>query len=107
RKFKLNWIAPCALAALTAILAGCRSIGPDTVARDRSDYSSSVAESWKRQTLLNIVKLRYVDPPVFIDVANIVAGYSLQTGVNVSGTLSSQHAIQGNFGAAGIQGLYT
>src|SRR5579872_5898389 len=97
----------CAILLLLTVSAGCRSIGPDSVARDRADYSESIGESWKRQTLLNIVKLRYLDPPIFVDVANIVAGYSLQTGVSLSGTVSSEHAVQGNFGAAGLQGIYT
>ena len=86
---------------------GCTHLGPKTVAVDRSDYGTAIADSWKQQTLLNIVKLRYLDLPVFLDVASIVAGYSMQTGVSVNGTLSSQNAIQGNFAAAGAQAIYT
>lgn len=78
------------------ICCGCKSIGPATVPRDRFEYSGSISESWKRQTLLNIIKLRYMDPPTFVDVGQIVAGYSLETGVNLGGNLSSAGAIQGN-----------
>lgn len=93
--------------AAAAILTGCTHLGPKTIAVDRFDYSSSIADSWKQQTLLNIVKLRYMDLPVFVDVASVVSGYSLQTGVNVGGTLSSVGAIQGDFAAAGAQAIYT
>lgn len=95
------------LAVTTAMLAGCASVGPATVGVDRADYGTAIAESWKQQTLLNIVKLRYMDLPVFMDVASIVAGYSLQTSVSVSGVLSSSKAVQGDYGALGGQAVYT
>src|ERR1022692_5069853 len=100
----LSRLSP-ALASLT-LVTGCTHIGPKTVAVDRFDYSTAIADSWKQQTLLNIVKLRYMDLPVFVDVASIVSGYSMQTGVSVNGTLSSEQAIQGNFLAAGGQAIY-
>lgn len=70
------------------LLFGCAPIGPATITQDRFDYNSAITESWKRQTLLNIVKLRYLDPPSFTDIGQIVAGYSLETGVNASGQLA-------------------
>ena len=49
----------------------------------------------------------YMDLPVFVDVASVVSGYSMQTGVSVNGTLSTEKAIQGNYLAAGGQAIYT
>jgi len=89
------------MAFSVGLLGGCRSIGPGTVARDRYDYSSSISESWKRQTLLNIVKLRYLDPPIFVDVGQIVAGYSLETGVSLGGQVADPRANSLALGASG------
>lgn len=60
-------------------LTGCFAIGPRTVARDRFDYSAAISESWKRQTLLNLIKIRYADAPVFLDVTSIINQYVLDS----------------------------
>ncbi len=88
-----------AAAVLGLSVAACTNIGPSTVSRDRIDYASAIGNSWKEQTLLNIVKLRYGDMPIFLEVAQVIAGYQLQS------------AVSGNFAAgnvtAGLVGPFT
>jgi hypothetical protein len=77
------------LALLTLVLLGpvaCRSVGPPTVPRDRFDYASAISESWKQQMLLNLVKLRYADAPVFLDVASVIAQYTFQAQASAGAT---------------------
>ena len=69
-------------AGVLALLAGCGSLGPKTMDRDQMNYGNSIGDNWKDQMLANIVKIRYVDMPVFVDVGSIVSGYSLSTTVN-------------------------
>src|SRR5947207_10733582 len=97
----------CLSLAVALLFSGCAHLGPGTIPVDRFDYSTSVADSLKQQTLLNIVKLRYMDLPVFVDVSSVVAGYSLQTGVTAGGTVSSERAVQGNFGTVSANAVYT
>ena len=70
-------LVPCVMLALVA--CGCRSLGPRTIPMDRADYSETISDSWMRETLLNIIKLRYGMPPVFVEVSSIVGGYSVET----------------------------
>jgi hypothetical protein len=49
-----------------------------SVQKDRLEYSSAIAHSWREQMLLNLVKLRYGETPTFVEVSQIVSGYALE-----------------------------
>ncbi|MBS0522141.1 MAG: hypothetical protein JSS04_00795 [Proteobacteria bacterium] len=96
-------------AAALAVMGGCTSIGPATVPRDRSDYGAAIGDSWKQQTLLNIVKLRYADFPVFLEVGQVIAGYQVQTTISagvaaqnyITTAVGGPAAVAGTAGASG------
>jgi hypothetical protein len=75
---------------LLSIITGCGSIGPTTLGRDRFDYVSAISESLKQQILLNIVKIRYADVPVFMDVGQVISGYELEGTLTASGNLADK-----------------
>ncbi len=92
-------IVTCTLAFITT---GCLhpTIGPQSLPRDRIDYSVSLADSWKEQTLLNIVKVRYVDTPIFVDVGSIIASSTLTQNASAGGTIATSPPSSGMLGGS-------
>lgn len=78
-----------ASAALALIPAGCRSLGPSSISHDRLGYAQVMGDSWKEQTLLNIVRLRYADAPVFLDVSSVIASYATEQQINLGAGFGS------------------
>ena len=95
------------LLGATLLLSACASIGPGTVTRDRFRLSPrSVADSWKRQMLLNLLKVRYHDAPVFMDVSSVINAYELTGDVSLSGQLSGVGRGD-QFANLGVTGRYS
>ncbi len=100
-----------AVLVLVALAAGC-TLGPSTITRDRFDYSAAVADSWKSQMLLNLVRLRYGDTGVFLDVGQIVSGYTVETSVaaaatwNIFGFSIPHPNVPNNGVSAGVTGRF-
>ncbi len=69
----------CALA-----LGACATrLGPRTIPAARFDYNQRIARSQNDQLLLNLVRLRYRDTPVFLDVGTVIAQYTLDVRAGV------------------------
>ncbi len=82
-----------ALAALPLGLfavSGCSGIGPATVAPSRFDYTAAIGDSWRQQMLINLVKIRYGEAPVFLDVASVISQYQVAGGASWGGTFNNQ-----------------
>jgi hypothetical protein len=56
--------------------------------------------------LLNLVKTRYLDLPIYLEVGQIVSGYSLETSLSVNGQVAKTGAGD-TFVGLGGSGTYT
>jgi len=90
------------------VAAGCASIGPGSIGRDRVDYVTAVGDSWKDQTLLNIVRLRYGEAPTFLDVSSIIGGYGVQATASAGGVVNTDRTTAVPYGSTtlGATGTY-
>ncbi len=77
---------------LVVALAGCGSLGPGSITRDRFDYSTAISDSWKNQMLMNLVKLRYADPPVFLEIGSVISQYELDSLADLALTFAATNA---------------
>jgi hypothetical protein len=65
-------------------LAACGSVGPTTIPRDQFDYGGAISSSSREQLLLNIVRLRYMEAPQFLNVVSVINQYGLEGEVAAS-----------------------
>jgi len=99
-RFRILHLAVLLMLMLTA---SCASVGPKTIPRDQFDYGQAIANSWKEQLLLNVVGLRYVEAPVFVNVSSVINQYSLEgevaLGAGANTSLTGGNTL--SFGGAG------
>jgi hypothetical protein len=72
--------------AACLLLAACQSRGPGRLPPDRFNYNAAIAQSANEQMLLNLVRLRYSEIPVFLDVSSVLTQYRYMGSVGVEGS---------------------
>ena len=102
KNFRFN---PVIMMLILSLLAGCSGIGPGSVERDRFDYVNALSSSWKKQILLNLVKIRYLDAPVFLDVASVISQYAVEGKIDLGASWNDP--ILGDSQMLGGSGKYT
>ncbi len=67
-------------------LSGCLNLGPITLKGDRSAYNKALQKTNNEQLLLNLVRLKYRDTPLFLEVSNITSQFTFTTSANANAT---------------------
>lgn len=84
---------------------GCARVPPSYVMKDRFDYGQAIGESWERQTLMNVVRIRYAHAPVFLDVSSVINSYNLGGSGSLGANVGESPAP--NLYTAGVSGFWS
>jgi hypothetical protein len=78
---------PLAVAA-TLVLGACQ-VGQRALRRDYPAYNQTVREIEDEHMLLNLVRLRYLETPVFLQISSISTTYGVSANASLAGTVAS------------------
>ncbi len=84
------------VACLVGFAPGC--VGHQAIRQTRLKYNDAVRETTDEQILINIVRLRYADSPVFLDLPNITSQFELSGRGNFLGGNGNQFPGPANLG---------
>ena len=78
------------LFAITAFVSSCGSIiGPEKLEHERQDFNLALQQTNDEQMLLNLVRMKYRDTTMFLEVGAIASQYTLIGNVTASGSLTN------------------
>jgi hypothetical protein len=86
----LVFFRPVLIPGLVAALAsGCATgLGPKALRSERPDYNQQIVRSADGEMLLNLVRLRYNDSPLFLELGAIVTQYGYDASLNAAGLVN-------------------
>ena len=71
-----------------ALLTGC-AVGPRALQRDYPRYTQTIRDIEDKHLLLNLVRMRYVETPVFLQISSITTTYGINVNASASATDTS------------------
>ena len=86
-----------------SLLLGCQ-VGTAGLKRDYPEYNRTIRKIEDEHMLLNLVRLRYFETPVFLQISSITTSYGVS--VDATGAVAGGTAA-GTTGSAGIGGSYS
>lgn len=84
----LGWcLRNTAVVAAMGLATGC-AMGPKMLRSTRSGYNQAIQQTTNEQLLLNLVRLKYRDQPMFLEVSSISTQFQFDRSVGATGTLN-------------------
>jgi hypothetical protein len=68
------------------------------VRSERPDYNREIVHSTDAEMLLNLVRLRYNDSPLFLELGSVVSQYTYDASLNATGQVGASVAAKGTLG---------
>ena len=81
------------VAVLTLAATGCQ-LGPTALKISHTQYNQALQQTSAEQLLLNLVRLRYGESPVFLEVGSVSAQFVFDQGGDLTGTLNENIGAQ-------------
>ena len=86
RRLTAPWRTVSVLGLLALLASGCATgLGPRALRSERPDYNQQILRSADAEMLLNLVRLRYNDSPLFLELGAVVAQYGYDASFNACG----------------------
>lgn len=81
------------LTLVALLTAGCTTgFGPKFVRSERPDYNEHIIRSSDTEMLLNLIRLRYNDSPLFLELGTVVASYTHDAEFTAGASISDDAA---------------
>lgn len=86
---RLAWLSALGTCAVLLLLNGCATgLGPKALRSERPDYNQQIVRSSDEQMLLNLVRIRYNDTPLFLELGSVVTSYGYDAALNAGGQVN-------------------
>lgn len=96
-------LAVQAYSAVVLLLSGCSGLGPVAIQAGRNHYNVAIERTNAEQLLLNLVRLRYLDTPLFLQLTSVSTQFNLNATARADFSLKSRSSDADELGVgAGI-----
>jgi len=90
-----------AVFGLAILLVGCSQYGPGLVKAGRNDYNKVLVQTDEEEQLLNLVRLRYADSPMMLDVNSVSTSFTWSNTASAEAFKFEPNSVDSNVGVRG------